>query len=154
MADDTADTTSGTAPQDALDEPTRAWLTERHQAVLVTLRSDGSAQSSNVSFAFDGELIRVSVTADRAKTHNARRDPRVILHVLGDTFWQYLSVRGEAELSEVSSTPGDAAGQELLETYQAIAGPHDDPQDYFAAMVADRRLVLRIRPTKAVGSIG
>lgn len=50
-----------------LTAPARRWLSARHQAVLVTLRGDGSAQTSNVVTAFDGEAFRVSVTAGRAK---------------------------------------------------------------------------------------
>src|SRR4051794_9884361 len=58
------------------------WLTQHHQAVLITLRADGSAQSSNVLTAFDAGVFRVSVTAGRAKTRNLARDPRAIVHVL------------------------------------------------------------------------
>ena len=129
------------------------WLQGRHEAVLVTLRQDGSAQSSNISFYFDGTTARISVTADRAKTRNVQRDPRVILHVLGDSFWQYVSIQGSASVSPVSKTPGDAVGQELLEVYRGIAGPHLDVQEYYRAMVNDRRLVLTVTPIKATGYV-
>jgi len=129
-----------------------AWLAGRHQAVLVTLRADGSPQTSNVAFALLDGVAKVSVTDDRAKTHNLRRDPRGVLHVLGDTFWQYVSVRVTAELGAVSAVPGDEAGRELLETYEAITGSaHPDPSEFFEAMVTDRRLVLRLTPVSAVG---
>jgi PPOX class probable F420-dependent enzyme len=129
-----------------------AWLAERHQAVLVTLRAVCSPQSSNLIYAlFDG-LAKVSLTEDRAKTRNLRRDPRAVLHVLGDSFWQYQSVRATAELSPVTTTPGDAVGRELLEVYEAIAGqPHPDPQEFFQAMVDERRLVLTLTPISSVG---
>ena len=52
----------------ALTDAARDWLTGRTRAVLVTIRADGSPQSSNVLAAFDGTSFRVSVTADRAKT--------------------------------------------------------------------------------------
>ncbi len=131
----------------------RHWLAGHHQAVLVTLRQDGSAQSSNLSFFFDGSTARISVTADRAKSRNVQRDPRVILHVLGDTFWQYVAIQGTASVSAVSQTPGDAVGRELLEVYQGIAGPHPNPDEYFQAMVTDRRMVLTVTPIKATGFI-
>ena len=110
------------------------WIAGRHQAVLVTLRKDGSPQSSNLSYFFAGGRARISVTAGRAKTRNARRDPRVILHILGENFWQYLSIRGTATLGPASESPGCAARIELLEVYQGIAGPHPDPAEYFQAM--------------------
>jgi PPOX class probable F420-dependent enzyme len=129
-----------------------AWLAERHQAVLVTLRADGSPQSSNLSYALVDSLAKVSLTEDRAKTRNLRRDPRAVLHVLGDSFWQYQSVRATAELSPVTTTPGDAVGRELLEVYEAIAGqPHPDPQEFFQAMVDEHRLVLTLTPISSVG---
>lgn len=127
------------------------WLAGRHQGVLVTLRASGLPQTSNIAFAVLDGQARVSVTDDRAKTRNLRRDPRGVLHVLGDHFYQYASVTVTAELGPVTAVPGDAAGQELLEVYEAIVGkPHPDPQEFFEAMVAERRLVLRLTPVSAV----
>ena len=128
------------------------WLAGRHQAVLVTIRSDGSPQSSNVGYAVLDGVVKVSVTDDRAKTRNLRRDPRGVLHVTGDSFWEYVSVRVTAELSPVTSEPGDAVGQELLRLYDAVAPtPHPDPQEFLEAMVAERRLVLSLTPVSAAG---
>jgi PPOX class probable F420-dependent enzyme len=136
----------------ALPEGILDWLADRHQGVLVTLRSDRSPQSSNVGFAVQGGVALVSVTADRAKTHNLRRDPRGLLHVTGDSFWVYASIRVKAEVGPVSEEPGDAVGQELLQLYEQVAGtPHPDPQEFFEAMVTDKRLVLRLELLSAVG---
>jgi PPOX class probable F420-dependent enzyme len=129
-----------------------AWLAERHHAVLVTIRKDGSPQTSNLSYDWHEGRARVSVTADRAKTANLRRDPRGVLHVLGDSFWQYASVRVTASLGPVSAEPGDAAGRELLEVYERISGgQHPDPQEFYEAMVTERRLVLSLTPVSVVG---
>lgn len=129
------------------------WLLSRHQAVLVTLRADGSPQTSNIAFAYDGAVARVSVTADRAKTRNLRRDPRAVLHVLGDSFWEYASISVVAELTEVTARSGDPTGRELLALYDAIsATPHPDPAEFFAAMVGEQRLVLRLTPGSAVSN--
>jgi PPOX class probable F420-dependent enzyme len=130
-----------------LDDAARAWLTGRTRAVLVTLRSDGSPQTSNVLTAFDGTSFRVS------ETRNLARDPRAVVHVVGDDFWAYASVSCAATLSEVTTTPGDDTGRALLETYESITGePHGDPDEFFAAMVAERRLVVTLTPTSVVGS--
>lgn len=133
-----------------LDPAVAAWVASRTQAVLVTLRADGSPQTSNVLYDGTGGVVRVSVTAGRAKTHNLRRDPRAVLHVLGETFWEYAAVRVTAGLGAVTTEPGDAAGRELLELYERLSGPHPDPQEFFAAMVAEQRLVLRLVPVDAV----
>src|SRR3954451_1700293 len=94
-----------------LTDAARDWLTGRTRAVLITTRADGSPQSSNVLTAFDGTSFRVSVTADRAKTRNLARDPRAVVHVVGDDFWSYASVACTATLGEITTTPGDEAGR-------------------------------------------
>ena len=136
-----------------LTDAAREWLTGRTRAVLVTTRADGSPQSSNVLTAFDGTAFRVSVTSDRAKTRNLARDPRAIVHVVGDDFWSYASVSCTATLSEITTVPGDDAGRALLSVYESITGEtHSDPEEFFAAMVAEHRLVLTLVPTGVVGS--
>lgn len=136
-----------------LTEPARAWLAAHHQVVLVTIRADGSPQSSNVLAAFDGEAFRVSVTADRAKTRNLARDPRAVVHVLGDDFWSYASVTCVATRGPVTESPGDEAGRDLLALHGALsATPHDDPDAFFAAMVDEHRLVLTLEARSIAGS--
>ncbi|MFN8156191.1 MAG: PPOX class F420-dependent oxidoreductase [Candidatus Nanopelagicales bacterium] len=124
------------------------------RCVLVTLKADGRPQTSNVFAWTDDEgVVRVSLTDDRAKTRNLRRDPRVSLHLTADDFWSYVVLEGEAELSEVAAAPDDATCDELVAYFRAMQGEHPDWDEYRAAMVADRRLVLRLRPTYAYGML-
>jgi len=128
----------------------------RHpRCVLVTLKADGRPQSSNV-LAVVGEdgVVRISITDGRAKTRNLRRDPRVSLHMVAEDFWSYVVLEGEAELSPVAADPHDDTVEELVAYYRAGNGEHPDWDEYRAAMVADRRLVLRVRPTYAYGMPG
>jgi PPOX class probable F420-dependent enzyme len=127
----------------------------RRQGVLVTLRKDGWPQLSNVNYGWDREThtIRVSTTDDRAKTGNMRRDPRVSFHVTSGDFWSYVVVDGHAELSAVAQDPHDAAVEELIDLYRSVQGEHPDWDDYRAAMVRDRRLVVRIRAERAYGAV-
>lgn len=135
-----------------LDDAARAWLATQHQAVLVTLRADGSPQSSNVITSFDGTAFSVSVTDDRAKTHNLRRDPRAVVHVLGPDFWSYASTSCDVEVGPVSATAGDDAGRALLELRDAVSDePHPDPDEFLTAMVDEQRLVLRLTPHSVAG---
>jgi PPOX class probable F420-dependent enzyme len=125
----------------------------RHKtAALITIRRDGRPQSSDISYDIaDGEF-RISVTDDRAKTRNMRRDPRVVLHVSRPEEWSYVSFDGVVELSPIATEPGDATCLLLADQYESVTGgPHPDWDEYFAAMVADRRLLARMRPTSAVG---
>ncbi len=128
----------------------------RHQGVLATVKRDGRPQLSNVTYTWDPDerVARVSVTATRAKTRNAARDPRVSLQVSSEDFWSYAVLEGDAELSDVATDPHDAAADELVETYRAATGgEHPDWEEYRRAMVADRRQVLRLRATKVYGLV-
>ena len=128
-------------------------LGKRRQGVLVTRRTDGFAQLSNVNYAWfpDEQLIRVSVTDDRAKTRNLRRDPRASFHVSSADFWSYVVIDGHATLSAVAASPHDAAVAELIDLYRAVHGEHPDWDDYRAAMVRDKRLVVRLPAERAYG---
>lgn len=120
------------------------FVADRHQGVLVTLKdSDGRPQLSNIVYAVLDDRVRISVTDDRAKTANVRSDPRVGLHVTSDDFWTYVVVEGTAELSPLATEPGDDTCQRLLRLYEAVRGEsHDDPDEFYRAMVDDRRLEL------------
>lgn len=131
-----------------------AFARSNRQGVLVTQKRDGRPQLSNVIYGVDDDgLVRVSITADRAKYRNLQRDPRSSLHVTQDDFWAYVVLEGDIELSEVASAPDDASVDELVELYRSLSGEHPDWDDYRAAMVRDRRVVARLRPTHAYGML-
>jgi PPOX class probable F420-dependent enzyme len=132
-----------------------AFVAENRWGVLATIKSDGRPQVSNVGYSYDpdAELIRISVTADRAKTRNLERDPRVTLHVASQDFWTWVAVEGTAELTPVAADPNDAAVEELVTYYRGISGEHPDWDEYRAAMVADRRRVVRFRPEHTYGQL-
>ena len=124
------------------------------RGTLATLKADGRPQLSNVMFTVgDDGVIRISVTASRAKTANIRRDPRVSLHVTSPDFWSYAVIEAEADLSPVASSPDDATVDELVEYYRALQGEHSDWREYREAMVADERLVARLTPTRCYGAL-
>jgi len=131
-----------------------AFARDHRRAVLITLKADGRPQSSNVTqWTDDAGVVRVSLTDERAKTRNLRRDPRVSLHVVAEDFWSYVVLEGEADLSPVAEEPDDATVDELVDYYRSMSGEHPDWHDYRRAMVADRRLVLRLRPAYAYGML-
>ena len=130
-------------------------IRDRRQGVLATIRADGRPQMSNIIYQLgDDGIIRVSITATRAKTNNMRRDPRAALHVTSDDFWAYVVIDGEADLSPVAQTTDDPTVDELVDLYRSMAGEHADWDDYRRAMVTDQRLVLRLRPVSAYGMWG
>ncbi|MGY1644495.1 PPOX class F420-dependent oxidoreductase [Geodermatophilus sp. SYSU D00703] len=131
------------------------FVAEHRWGVLATVKRDGRPQLSNVGYAYDPEarLFRVSVTDDRAKTRNLRADPRVTLHVASKDFWSWAAVEGTAALTPVAADPHDATVDELVAYYRGVSGEHEDWDEYRAAMVADRRLVVRFRPEHAYGQL-
>ena len=127
----------------------RAALTEflrtRHRAIIITMRADGSPQSSPVTCGVDSEgRIVVSTYPERAKAHNARRDPRVSFCVLSDE-WDgpYVHVEGTAEVLDLP-----AALDPLVEYFRGISGEHPDWDEYREAMRRQGKSLLRITPTR------
>lgn len=55
------------------------------------------------------------------------------------------------ELSAVAAEPDDDTVEELIEVFRAVQGEHPDWADYRAAMVRDRRLVLRLPVERVYG---
>jgi PPOX class probable F420-dependent enzyme len=130
------------------------FLREHRNGVLTTIKRDGRPQLSNIIYAArDDGTIAISVTRPRAKARNAARDPRVSLHVTREDFYAYAVVEGDAELSPLSTEPGDAVGVRLQELYRSLVGEHDDWDEYFRSMVTDQRQILTIRPTHAYGML-
>jgi PPOX class probable F420-dependent enzyme len=130
------------------------WAKARHHAVLITIRSDGRAQSSDVAYFLDGASFLISVTRDRAKTRNIRRDPRIVLHISDPTSWTYLSFDGIAELSPVTTSPDDDTSHRLVAYYRGVRGQdHADWDEYRQAMIEQGRLLVIFTPTTVVGQI-
>jgi PPOX class probable F420-dependent enzyme len=132
-----------------------ALLRDTGHGVLVTLRRDGRPQLSNVLHTYNPatRLVRVSITADRAKARNLARDPRASYHVTSDDFWSWAVADGTAELTPVAADPRDATVAELVDMYRAISGEHPDWDEYRAAMVADGRLAVRLHVEHVYGQV-
>jgi PPOX class probable F420-dependent enzyme len=124
------------------------------QSVLTTVRANGRPQLSNViHHVFDDGLIRMSITADRAKYRNLLRDPWAALHVTREDFFAYVVLEGEVELSPIAARPDDATVDELVMHYRALVGEHENWDAYREAMVAERRCVARFMPNRAYGML-
>ncbi|MCY3649696.1 MAG: PPOX class F420-dependent oxidoreductase [Acidimicrobiaceae bacterium] len=129
------------------------WSAERKLGVLITIRSDGRPQSSDIVYYVDTGVFHISMTAGRAKTVNLRRDPRAVLHISDEKAWSYVSLDGTVELSPPTTTPGDATSDALVDYYERMAGQHPDWNEYRQAMIDEGRLVARFTPTGAAGQI-
>lgn len=122
------------------------FLSTHPRAILATTRLDGRPQLSPVVAATDEDgrvLISTRETAVKAK--NLARDDRAALCVISDAFFgDWVQVEGRAELIHLP------AALPLLEYYyRRVSGEHPDWDDYRAAMQAEKRLIIRIRPNRA-----
>lgn len=128
-------------------------LADTGHGALVTIKRDGRPQLSNIGYVYDRDngVIRISVTDDRAKTRNLRRDPRASLYVTTANGRGYLVVEGTADLTPVAAAPDDPTVDELLGIYRRIAGEHPDWAEFRTAMVDEKRLVIRLSVDRTYG---
>ena len=119
----------------------REFLAEHHRAVLITHREDGRPQASPVLVALDDEgRVCVSTREGAMKVRNVRRDPRASACVVSEEFFgPWIQVDGTADVVALPE-----AMDLLVQVYRRIAGEHPDWDDYRAAMVRERRVVLRL----------
>ena len=117
------------------------FIRTRHQAIVLTTRADGRPQASPVTCGVDaaGRIV-IATYPERAKTRNARRDPRVSVMVLSDDFGgPWVQVDGTAEVLDVPDAVEDFVGY-----YRSISGEHPDWAEYRQAMIDQGKSLLRI----------
>jgi PPOX class probable F420-dependent enzyme len=122
------------------------FLRAHHRAVLATSRADGRPQMSPVTCTADDEgRVLISTRETAVKTRNLRRDPRASLCAFTDGFFgQWVQVDGEAEIISLPD-----AMDLLVDYYRRVAGEHSDWAEYRAAMIRDRRVIVRLTLTRA-----
>jgi PPOX class probable F420-dependent enzyme len=127
-------------------EQAREFLRANHRAVLATTRADGRPQLSPVTCGVDDAgLVIISTRETAVKTRNLRRNPAASLCVFTDGFFgQWVQVDGTAEIISLPD-----AMDLLIDYYRRISGEHPDWADYRAAMIRERRCVVRITITRA-----
>jgi PPOX class probable F420-dependent enzyme len=124
----------------------REFVRRHHRAVLTTYHADGRAQLSPVLVGVDeaGQVV-ISTRETATKTRNLAVDPRVVLCVMTEAFFgDWVLIEGRASIVHLPD-----AMEPLVDYYRGISGEHSDWDDYRAAMVRDRRVLLRVTITRA-----
>lgn len=122
------------------------FLRANHRSVLIARKTDGNPQPSPVNHGVDpsGRVV-ISSREPAYKVRNIRRDPRVSLCAFTDNFYgDWVSIEGTAEIISLPE-----AMEPLVELYRQIQGEHPDWEDYRAAMIRDRRVIIAITPVSA-----
>ncbi|MEV5436473.1 TIGR03618 family F420-dependent PPOX class oxidoreductase [Streptomyces sp. NPDC052682] len=145
--------TQGPAPRSLSDEALSDLLARQQFGTLATVKRSGHPHLTTMLYSWDPEarVVRLSTTADRIKVRHLQRNPRAALHVRGDDVWSFAVAEGPAEASEVTTVPGDAVGRELLAMIPAAAQPEDEDA-FLEQLVAERRLVIRLRAERLYGT--
>lgn len=154
MAQDAYGPGAGPGPRPLTDEELSRLLGEQRFGALATNSSGGHPHLSTVVYTWDPDqrVVRVSTVAGRVKVRQLHKDPHAALYAASNDFWSYAVAEGEAELSPVSDEPGDEVGLELL----AMQAPFADPAEkgaFLRQMVADRRMVIRLRVSRLYGTV-
>ncbi|MEZ0366374.1 F420-dependent biliverdin reductase [Mycobacterium sp. pUA109] len=115
-----------------------AFLTERHLAMLTTLRNDGSPHVVAVGFTFDPKthLARVITTGGSQKAVNADRGGVAVLSQVDGARW--LSLEGRASVNREVDAVRDAE----LRYAQRYRTPRVNP----------RRVVIEVQIERVLGS--
>ncbi|MGW6455782.1 PPOX class F420-dependent oxidoreductase [Streptomyces sp. NPDC055078] len=145
--------TQGPAPRPLSDEALSELLAGQQFGTLATNKRSGHPHLTTMLYHWDpgARIVRFSTLADRVKVKQLRRDPRAALHVSGGDVWSFAVAEGEAEISDVTTVPGDATGRELLAMVPEAARP-DDEDAFLAQLVAERRVVIRLKVSRLYGT--
>lgn len=92
-----------------------AFLNGKRNAVMATIKQDGSPQLTPVWYRWDGEQFWVSITKDRAKYTNIMRDPRISLCIDDVETFTTVIATGKARLTEDNLW---ADTQKIVERYR------------------------------------
>lgn len=114
----------------------------RHHGILSTVRAGGRPQLSPVTMGVDSDgRVVVASYPERAKVANIRRRPGVSMCVLSDDFdGPWIRLDGTAEVVDLPE-----ALDPLVEYFRSISGEHPDWDEYREAMVAQGKVLVRIR---------
>lgn len=81
-----------------ITENIREFLRQPLFAVVATINADGSPQQTVLWYDLEDDAVVMNTTADRRKTRNLERDPRVSICVPDG--YRYVTITGRAELIE------------------------------------------------------
>jgi PPOX class probable F420-dependent enzyme len=142
----------GPGPATFTDADLAMLLGTQQLGALATNKRNGHPHLSTVAYVWNpaARVVRISSTADRAKVRQLAADPRAALYVTRPDFLSFVVAEGEAEVSPVSSVPGDETGRELLAMQPGFERPSDE-ELFLKHMVEDRRVVIRLAVSRLYG---
>ncbi|HTE86479.1 MAG TPA: TIGR03618 family F420-dependent PPOX class oxidoreductase [Dehalococcoidia bacterium] len=133
----------------ATDSDRQAFLKANRFCILGTLRRDGRARLSPMSYGYDDGKLYITTRATRAGALTAKRDPRVTVCCFNpDQRRPYVSVTGRAEIISDEAL--------FVNVQQLIRGrelSEDDVAKERRRFADEGRVILRITPEEMFDSI-
>ena len=122
-----------------LSEKARAFLNEKHFAVLATINSDGTPQLTTMWYLLEGDTIVMNTKAGRIKDRNMRRDPRIAICV--EDGYNYVTISGTVEMIEQP----EIAQRDIYQLAARYHGEDKARQQMVEQFSQEQRITLRLR---------
>ncbi|MEV4123472.1 TIGR03618 family F420-dependent PPOX class oxidoreductase [Nocardia sp. NPDC049707] len=152
MQESTYEPGRGASPTRLSTQRLDSFLSTHRMGALATSKRDGYPHLSTVAYQWNPStrVISIGSTADRMKVRQLTRDPRAALYVSSTDHLTFAVAEGTAQISPVSTVPGDATGREMLAMFPEFDN-RDDAPIFLRNMVEDNRLVIRLHVSRLYG---
>lgn len=122
------------------------------RGILATVGADGLPHLTNVHhLAGDDQVIRMTTTTTRVKGRNLLRDPRAVLHVQGEDWFNFAVAEGTVT-TDIATEPGDQATAELYDLVTTLRGPAERAE-LDAEMIDNDRMIVRMAVDRVYGQV-
>ncbi|PSN82269.1 PPOX class F420-dependent enzyme [Candidatus Marsarchaeota G1 archaeon OSP_D] len=125
-----------------IEEKARKIIEGKNFGFLATIKRDGSPQITPVWVDHDGEHVLVNTTKNRAKTANAKRDPRVALAIVEHEN-PYSKVVIYGRVVEITENGANEHIDKLAKKYLG-------KEKYPWSSHKEKRVIMKIKPEKIV----
>ena len=114
---------------------------------------DGIPHLTNMNYlaAADAPTIRMTTTTDRVKGRNLLRDPRAVLHVQGDDWFNFVVVEGDATV-QWRPSQGIVRQIELYDLITTLRGPADR-REIDDEMISNHRMAVLLKVHRVYGQV-
>jgi PPOX class probable F420-dependent enzyme len=122
-------------PKPPLPEDLQAMLRHPNAAVMASLKPDGGPLSVATWYLWEDGRVLVNLDHTRARLEHLRQDPRVSLTVLGEDWYQHVSLRGR--VTEILEDEGLVDIDRISRHYRGAPYPARDSARFSAWIEID-----------------